>query len=107
MPTFVGEIIYTTMTPLEIILTAVSSILGGCNIFQLVNLRSEKRKHSAEADQAQINSLNKIIDTYDQQFATLQGRYDKLQDKYDTLVEKYDTLQSQYMELRDLIGKVK
>lgn len=93
------------MNTLESILAIITALLGAGNVWQFFTLRSMKRKSSAEADQAQIESLNKIIETYSTEYTSLQTRYDKLQEKYDALVDKYDDLQRQLTELRALISK--
>lgn len=98
-------IIITDMSALEIILGCFTALFGAGNVWQFFTVRSLRRKSNAEADQAQIQTLSKIIETYSAEYASLQTRYDKLQDKYDSLVEKYDNLNTQLIELRQLIGK--
>lgn len=88
------------MTTLEIILAFITTLSGSGNVVLLLTWRSLKRQKKSEADQAQIQTLNQIIDTWSQQFNSLQARYDKLQEKYEMLMEKYDEQQQQIVELR-------
>jgi len=88
------------MTTVEIILSIITTLFGAGNIWQFTTLRSMKRKSSAEADQAQIETLNVIISSLSKNYDTLQDRYDKLQDKYDKLIEKFDEQQKQLLELK-------
>ncbi len=44
------------MSGMEIVLTAVCGLLGGCNVLQLLFLRQTRRKYAAEADKAGISA---------------------------------------------------
>ena len=43
------------------ILSVVTLLLGGCNIFQFFTIRSYRRKHKAEATRAELDNLNIVI----------------------------------------------
>lgn len=91
------------MSALDIILSVLTAILGGGNLWQALTIRSFKRKSSAEADRAEIDNLKLIIQTQAEQMNSLQARYDKMVDKYDALMEKYDSQQEELRKLKDLI----
>lgn len=80
------------MTKIEIILTILTTIFGGGNIFQWVLLRETKRKSNAEAYQTEINSLRTIIDGNVQEIQRLNTNYGELQDKYFALAEELQTI---------------
>ena len=80
------------MSVSEIILTIVTALLGGGNIFQWFLLRETKRKSSAEAYQTEINSLRTIIDGNVQEIQRLNTNYGELQDKYFALAEELQTI---------------
>ncbi|MBQ0153802.1 MAG: hypothetical protein KBS70_03350 [Bacteroidales bacterium] len=74
---------------LETILGILTVLLTGTNIISIFQIRSIRRKSSAEADQEQIRSLNMIIAGNIQEIARLQERLDSLETKYNELYEKY------------------
>lgn len=76
----------------EIILAVVAALLGGGNIFQWFLLRETKRKSSAEAYQAEINSLRTIIAGNVEEIQRLNTNYGELQDKYFALAEELQQL---------------
>ena len=77
-----------------LILAIVTALLGGGNIFQWFLLRETKRKNSAEAYQAEINSLRTIIDGNVQEIQRLNTNYGELQDKYFALAEELQAIKS-------------
>ncbi len=93
------------MTTLNIILTAVVTLLTSSNIVSLLMLSQSKKKAEAislqeeyKADQEQVMTLKKIIDINNTELSNLQSRMDKLQ-------ERYDKLEQQYFELKSLLNK--
>lgn len=90
---------------LKWILGVLASILAGTNILQFVNNRQLRRKMSAEGYQAEIVSLQKIIDGNVQEIERLQRRCDESDVRYDNLRSKYDNMERKYDELRALISK--
>lgn len=54
------------------ILSIVTVLLGGANVFQFFTIRSYKRKHNAEATRAEIDNLNVVI-------AQLRGEVERLE----------------------------
>ena len=86
------------MNILDIILSIVTALLGGCNIAQLVQIRGLKRKSTAEGEQAETKSLQLIIEGNVAEIARLQKAYGDLQ-------QKYFDLAAEMIELRKLIGK--
>ncbi len=56
------------------ILSVVTLLLGGCNIFQFFTIRSYRRKHNAEATRAEIDNLNIVIANLRGEVERLEGR---------------------------------
>jgi len=79
---------------LEIVLAVIAALSGGGNIFQFIQVRELRRKSSAEAYQAEINSLRTIIDGNVQEIQRLNTNYGELQDKYFKLAEELQDLRS-------------
>ena len=84
-------------------LGVLATILGGLNIMQLLTFNSYKRKTSAEAYQAEINSLRSIIESNQAEIGRLSQRveYQDRRDfensrKYDELYQKYDALRDEF-----------
>ena len=71
-----------------LILTIITTLLGGCNIFQLLTFRSYKRKQSSEADSSEIDNLNKIIESQEKEIRRLNDRIVSLETKLSTLENK-------------------
>ena len=71
----------------ENILAIATLLLGGCNIFQLLWWRSEKKRHQAEADSAALDVQQK-----DQ---------DMKKDKYEFIMEKLAKYHNDYMEISE------
>lgn len=74
-----------------IILTIVTTLLGGLNIFQVIFWKVEKRKMSADASALEAEAKHKGIDLQ--------------QDQYDYLLEKLSTFQTEYFELLEKVQK--
>lgn len=68
------------------VLSVVTVLLGGANIFQFFTIRSYRRKHNAEATRAEIDNLNIVIDNLRQEIGRLESRLSTLEGKvcYDT-----------------------
>ena len=77
-----------------LLLSIATALLGGGNIFQWFLLRETKRKNSAEAYQAEINSLRTIIDGNVQEIQRLNTNYGELQDKYFAIAEELQAIKS-------------
>lgn len=88
------------MDTTTIILSILTALLGGTNIFQLFFLHSDRRKRGAEAVQAEITSQQMIIDGNVQEIKRLQERLEI----YERRVEE---LQNLVIELREELGKLK
>ena len=81
----------------------IATLSGGLNVMQLITFRAYKRKNNAEADNAEIDALRKIIDQNTAELGRLQqrvenadrraleqdGRYNELYDKYNALREEF------------------
>lgn len=59
------------METTTIILSIITTLLGGANIFQLLTFRAYKRKQTAEADSNEIDNLNKIIESQEREIQRL------------------------------------
>lgn len=88
------------METTTIILSILTALLGGTNIFQLFFLHADRRKRGAEAVQAEITSQQMIIDGNVQEIKRLQERLEI----YERRVEE---LQNLVIELREELGKMK
>lgn len=75
------------MTTLEIILSVMTTLLGGANVAQLVQLRSIRRKGAEEANQANSESWRLIVDGNVKEIARLQERLDAADRKVAELTE--------------------
>lgn len=53
----------------------VTLVLGGCNILQLITIRSYKRKSNADATRAEMDNLNVVIAQLRQE---VQRQHDRL-----------------------------
>lgn len=71
----------------ETILTLITVLLGGCNIFQVIWWRSERQKHQAEADAATMDVKQK--------------NQEMKQDQYEFIMEKLAKFQNDYMEISE------
>lgn len=89
---------------LSIILSVATALLGGTNIVQLVNNRQLRRKMAAEGEQAEIQSLQLIIDGNVTEIKRLQTRLDDAEKRYDSLWGKYMNLQQQIKKLQETIN---
>ena len=87
------------MTITEIILTILTALFGGGNVFQWFLLRETIRKSSAEAYQAEINSLRIIIAGNVEEIQRLNTNYGELQDKYFALAEELQTVKRTMWEM--------
>ena len=83
------------MSTIEIILSIVTTVLGGTNLLQLINNRHLRDKMMAEADQAQNETWNQIIAGQTKEIARLQKNYGELQEKYYALAEEMQQLKAQ------------
>ena len=88
-------------------LGVLATILGGLNIMQLLTFRSFKRKASAEAYQAEIESLSKIIQQNQAEIGRLSERLSladqramEQENKYNTLYEKFDKMRDEFEEYK-------
>lgn len=81
---------------LEIVLAVIAALSGGGNIFQFMQVRELRRKSSAEAYQAEINSLRTIIDGNVQEIQRLNTNYGELQDKYFKLAEELQDIKTRF-----------
>ena len=79
---------------MSFVLAIATLLLGGGNIWQLVNNRQLKRKLNAEGEQEEVKSLRLIIDGNVQEIQRLQKRVDEYADRYENLWQKYLELQS-------------
>lgn len=77
---------------MSFVLAIATLLLGGGNIWQLVNNRQLKRKLNAEGEQAEIQSLRLIIDGNVQEIKRLQENYEKLWNKYVSLQSELDEI---------------
>ena len=77
---------------MSFVLAIATLLLGGGNIWQLVNNRQLKRKLNAEGEQAEIQSLKLIIEGNVTEIKRLQQRYEELWDKYIKLQDELDEL---------------
>ena len=87
-----------------LILALITALLGSGNIWQLVNNRQLKRKLNAEGEQAEIQSLQLIIDGNVTEIKRLQTRLDDAEKRYDSLWGKYMNLQQQIKKLQETIN---
>ena len=79
---------------MSFVLAIATLLLGGGNIWQLVNNRQLKRKLNAEGQQEEVKSLRLIIDGNVQEIQRLQKRVDDYADRYEKLWQKCMELQS-------------
>ena len=87
-----------------LILALITALLGSGNIWQLVNNRQLKRKLNAEGEQAEIQSLQLIIDGNVTEIKRLQTRLDDAEKRFDSLWGKYMNLQQQIKKLQETIN---
>ena len=87
----------------SILLSIITALSGGLNIFQLLTFRAYKRQRNAEADRAEIDSLSEIIKQNQAEIGRLSQRLidsDKrateLENKYNTLFDKYDKIRDEF-----------
>ena len=84
----------------ETILTWVFGILttlfGGLNIFQWITLRSYKRVKAAEADEKDIENLQKIINGMQAEIGRLQQRLDEAEKRAYENSNRYYALQQEF-----------
>ena len=81
----------------------IATLLAGGNIFQWITLKSYKRMKNAEAYQAEIDALRKIIETNQAEIGRLAKRvedYDRREienaNRYNTLYEQYYNLKTEF-----------
>ena len=89
---------------LNIILPIITVLLGGTNIVQLVNNRQLRRKMAAEGEQAEIQSLQLIINGNVAEIKRLQERLDDAEKRYESLWGKYMNVQQQIKKLQETIN---
>ena len=89
---------------LNIILPIITVLLGGTNIVQLVNNRQLRRKMAAEGEQAEIQSLQLIINGNVTEIKRLQERLDDAERRYESLWGKYMNVQQQIKKLQETIN---
>ena len=90
-----------------VILSILTLLFGGLNIFQLLTFRAYKRQRNAEADRAEIESLSEIIKQNQAEIGRLSQRLQAADErelansrKYDELYEKYDRLRDAFEEYK-------
>lgn len=71
-----------------LILGILTLLLTGTNIISLTQIRQLRRKTSAEADQAQIQTLNLIISSQSKEIQRLNDRVVDLETKYNALYDR-------------------
>ena len=71
------------------ILGILTTLFGGLNVFQWITLRSYKRVKAAEADRMEIENLQMVIRTMQDEIARLHAQYDKLQTEFDEYKSKH------------------
>lgn len=73
------------------ILLIITTLLGGCNIFQFIFLRQERKKRAAEASAEEAEAQRKHFEL------------DK--DKADYLIERLDRVQKDYLDVQEEMRK--
>ena len=92
---------------LSFILSLLTILLGGLNIFQLLTFRAYKRQRNAEADKSEIENLKTVIETIQsstqKEIERLQKRVEEAEsratenaNRYFALYDKYDNLRSEF-----------
>lgn len=94
------------MNTIEAILTFLTTLFGAGNVWQFFTLRSLRRVKTAEADQASIDTLNKVIASWEKNYDSLQNRYDRLNEKYEQAIAKIDEQQTEILAIREQIAKL-
>ena len=89
------------MSTIEVILSLLTLLFGGGNVFQWFQVRELKRKSSAEAYQTEINSLRIIIDGHVQEIQRLTSSYGELQEKYFRLAEEFQEFKTSMIHNKD------
>lgn len=69
------------MSIAEIILTILTTLLGGGNIIQLVQLRQLKARHSAETETVAIKNMQLVIESMQAEINRLNKRVVELEDR--------------------------
>ena len=85
----------------NLVLGVVTLLLGGLNIFQLLTFKAYKRQRNAEADQAEIDSLSKIIKQNQAEIGRLQQRLNDADQRATLLEKRYDVIYERWDKLRD------
>ena len=85
----------------NLVLGVVTLLLGGLNIFQLLTFKAYKRQRNAEADQAEIDSLSKIIKQNQAEIGRLQQRLNDADQRATLLEKRYDAIYERGDKLRD------
>lgn len=86
---------------INLVLGVVTLLLGGLNIFQLLTFKAYKRQRNAEADQAEIDSLSKIIRQNQAEIGRLQQRLNDADQRATLLEKRYDAIYERWDKLRD------
>lgn len=86
---------------INLVLGVVTLLLGGLNIFQLLTFKAYKRQRNAEADQAEIDSLSKIIKQNQAEIGRLQQRLNDADQRATLLEKRYDAIYERWDKLRD------
>ena len=83
---------------LTVALGAAAALFGGLNIFQLLFLRSTRRKYVAEAAREETGARRGQLDLMQDQIAYLMKKYSDMHGDYCALAESYRALQARYSE---------
>lgn len=70
-------------------LTILSILLGGVNIFQLIFLRTTKKRYEAEAKKADAEAEQMRTDLHQDQYDYVNEQLSKIQQEYYSLAAKY------------------
>lgn len=83
-----------------VILSILTTLFGGLNIFQWLTLRSYKRVKAAEADKSEIDALRSIIDGMQAEIGRLQLRLDEAEKRAYENSNKYYSLQQEFEQYK-------
>ena len=99
---------------MEAFLGIMTALLGGCNIFQLLFLRSTRRRYEAqtrrestEAEHARIDLQQDQYDYVSQQLSRIQTEYHELAERYRrAMTENLAHIDEKCREIADLRAKL-
>lgn len=90
-----------------LILSVLSTVLGGTSIAQFMHLKSIKRTKEAEADIKENESLLQIIRGNTEEIKRLQERLDTAEAKNDNLQKELDDQREKYRKLENELNQVR